>query len=367
MDLPTPFPGMMAAVTSDLVEVRSGPGMDYPSYGKSGLGDAAMVVGSTPDNSWMLILISMDDSPAGIGWVPTGQVYLENPMEMTIIQPPPPAVRLEIPPPAASNPQVTIAFDTGVLLGPGASYPAYGIAPGGVSAEASGRSPDLQWFQIKVSERHLPYGLGWVSASAVQATNVDSLPVILPPALEQPFTVAPPMPDTTSLITTENLWVRSGPGEEYPTFGYLWSATRADFLGMSPDFEWYAIRLYVQDTPEGIGWVRAASTTALVIKDVPVIEPPPLEGLVSLEEPLSGEIIGTTLDVAQVRLGPSREYDSLGVTATGEQAAVIGKNIDGAWLAVKIPVALSSNGTGWVKAGCVQVVGAAELPLLPAP
>jgi len=42
---------------------------------------------------------------------------------------------------------------------------------------------------------------------------------------------------------------------------------------MSPDYDWYAIRMYVQDAPDSIGWIPAESTTALVYQDVPILEP----------------------------------------------------------------------------------------------
>jgi uncharacterized protein YraI len=273
IDLPTPIPEMMTVVTSDVVDVRSGPGVTFTSYGQLPPGATAQVAGVTPDKNWYLIYISMDASPSGIGWVPTGQIWIENIMEATVIQPPPLALTLEIPLPAADIPRVVVQTDTAVRSGPGANYPVFGQARSGARAEAIGISPDGQWYVIKIPANHAPGGQGWINASAVLLENVESLPAALPPPLEEPLMVPPPIPDTSSLITTQNLRVLSGPGEDYPSFGLLWSGTRAEFIGMSPDFNWYAIRMYVQDAPDGIGWVPAEATTAMVYGNVPIIEP----------------------------------------------------------------------------------------------
>ena len=271
--VPTPMPELMRVVASGAANVYSGPGETFTSYGQIAPGTAAQVAGASPDMNWYLIYVSMDASPAGIGWVSAGQVWVENMMETTIIQPPPLALRLEIPRPAANLPQVIFQIDTAVRSGPGVNYPILGQAVSDARAEAAGLSADGGWYVIKIPDSYAPGGLGWVDSGAVSPENAGELPVALAPPVEEPLSAPPPMPDASSLITTVNQRVRSGPGEDFLSYGLLWSATRAEFIGMSPDYNWYAIRMYVQDAPDGMGWLPAEATTAMVFGDVPIIEP----------------------------------------------------------------------------------------------
>lgn len=69
-----------------------------------------------------------------------------------------------------------------------------------------------------------------------------------------------------------------------------------------------------------------------------------------------------------VRRGPGTQYDVIGVLQPPDEARVTGRNADASWLAIDY-----QNGTGWVSAGVVEVVGdplrapLAEAPARPQP
>jgi uncharacterized protein YraI len=66
-----------------------------------------------------------------------------------------------------------------------------------------------------------------------------------------------------------------------------------------------------------------------------------------------------------VRSGPSTEHTIFGVLQSGRQAQVVGKNEEGTWWALNLPV--SPTGSGWVSGDFVTVSNADNVPVLPAP
>ena len=66
-----------------------------------------------------------------------------------------------------------------------------------------------------------------------------------------------------------------------------------------------------------------------------------------------------------VRSGPGENYTIYGVLQYGTQAQVVGKNTDGSWWALNMP--LSPTGAGWVSGAYVTVSNANNVAVLPAP
>ena len=85
-----------------------------------------------------------------------------------------------VPTPAPQVPSVTADANVNIRSGPGTEFDVIGSLKQGQSAEALGRSPDQQWWVIKVAAAN--NGQGWVAANFVTTTNTGNLPVIQPPS-----------------------------------------------------------------------------------------------------------------------------------------------------------------------------------------
>ena len=87
--------------------------------------------------------------------------------------------------------------------------------------------------------------------------------------------VIPPQPPTDAPFVVANAYVnvRSGPGTEYPAYGVAPAGSSAEAIGVSPDGEWWMIKLPTSVSPDGTGWVSADYVTAYNTDQLPVPEP----------------------------------------------------------------------------------------------
>ncbi|HBY06528.1 MAG TPA: hypothetical protein DEH22_01560 [Chloroflexi bacterium] len=85
-DLPTDGP---LATANDTINVRSGPGVDYPSYGLAKKGDKALILGVSADGTWWVIELPTYVAPDGRGWVSADYVTVTNAEGVPVIEPPP--------------------------------------------------------------------------------------------------------------------------------------------------------------------------------------------------------------------------------------------------------------------------------------
>ena len=73
---PDPPPGGNLVVTTEPLNVRSGPHNSYPSYGTVPRGTTLLAVGLSQDGRWVAVQIPTSIAPDGIGWV--SGAYLEG-------------------------------------------------------------------------------------------------------------------------------------------------------------------------------------------------------------------------------------------------------------------------------------------------
>jgi hypothetical protein len=115
---------------------------------------------------------------------------------------------------------------------------------------------------------------------------------------------------------------------------------------------------------DGMGWIPASSSSAVINQTVPEIQPPPQPNPVLNTPPPLGQANLLFLDTVNIREGPGHQYKSLGVASYGTSALAVGKSTDGLWFAISVPASVSDLGIGWVKGEYVQVVNPSELPVL---
>ena len=95
----------------------------------------------------------------------------------------------------------------------------------------------------------------------------DSLP-------EGPEVIPPQPPEGTPyVVANAYINVRSGPGTEYPAYGVAPAGSSAEAIGVSPDGEWWMIKLPTSVSSDGTGWVSADYVTAYNTDQLPVPEP----------------------------------------------------------------------------------------------
>ncbi|MBK5109391.1 MAG: SH3 domain-containing protein [Anaerolineales bacterium] len=180
--MPGPGEGVPTAVAIEPINVRSGPGSQYSSYGVVSIGTSGEVIGISEDGEWWVVRVSIEYAPDGRGWVKGEFVDVTNAENVPVI-PTPPLGDLEFPPPDAGSPTATVLQSVNVRSGPSTDYPSFGIAPTGAVTQVVGISEDGLWWVVKIAVELSPEGQGWVSADFVEVTGGADAPVIPnPPA-----------------------------------------------------------------------------------------------------------------------------------------------------------------------------------------
>ncbi|MCK4727057.1 MAG: SH3 domain-containing protein [Anaerolineales bacterium] len=177
VSVPTPAPDLPSVTANDVINVRSGPGTNYPVYGVAPAGAQAEVIGVSPDGGWWNISVQADMIPAGNAWVSADYVTAQNTENVPIVPAPPVPPEVVPPPPTEGAPTVTSTDAINVRMGPSNQCTSYGVAPIGASAVAIGISADGIWYQVQIPTEIAPDGLGWVNANYVITSNTENLPV----------------------------------------------------------------------------------------------------------------------------------------------------------------------------------------------
>jgi heat shock protein HslJ len=82
---------------------------------------------------------------------------------------------------------------------------------------------------------------------------------------------------TGTVTAPDGLFVRSGPGTEYPTIGAVPFEATGEITGRSEDGQWWVIDVPpTAEVPNGQGWVFAEFVEVTNVENVPVVEAPPL-------------------------------------------------------------------------------------------
>lgn len=88
--VPTPAPNTATATTLEPLNVRSGPGNVYPSYGKVPSGTTFEVIGKSEDGRFWVVSIPTSVAPDGQGWISAAYCETENTDNVPVVAPPPP-------------------------------------------------------------------------------------------------------------------------------------------------------------------------------------------------------------------------------------------------------------------------------------
>jgi heat shock protein HslJ/uncharacterized protein YraI len=103
VDLPAPEPKTPTGTVTgaNVLNIRSGPGTNFPVIGAARQGDTGTIVGRSQDGRWWVV--DAPSLPGGVGWVSADFVYATDAENVPVIAspPPPPPTPTRVPPPTA--------------------------------------------------------------------------------------------------------------------------------------------------------------------------------------------------------------------------------------------------------------------------
>ena len=270
--VPTPAPGLPSATALEAINLRSGPGTLYPSYGVAPKGATAELIGVSSTGQWWVVKLTPDIAPTGQGWVYGQYIQASNADNVPVVPAPPEPPPVELPPPPSGAPTATALDVVNIRSGPGTQYPAYGVAQKGAKGEVIGVSEDGQWWVVKLPATLVGSGQGWVSADWVETSNTTGVPVIPPPDQQPPVDVPKPPEGAATATALDYVNVRSGPGTQYASYGIAQPGASAEIIGQSADGKWWVVKLPSVDADQG--WVSADYVQATNAGGVPIIPAP---------------------------------------------------------------------------------------------
>jgi len=122
---PAPPAGAPVATAVEPVNVRSGPGTNFPVLVVAPAGTSGEVSGRSADGGWWQVVISTQYSPSGFGWVSASWVTTQNTANVPVVESPPapPVVAPTPPPSGATGCSVTAQTPAdGTVFSPGTGF-----------------------------------------------------------------------------------------------------------------------------------------------------------------------------------------------------------------------------------------------------
>ena len=172
---PLPEPDQPTAyVTTAVLNLRAGPGINYNIVGQRASGAALAITGRLEgDAGWWQV-----DDNGSAAWVSAGLVRAAGPLDgVAAVTPPAPATVAAAAPAAAasSTPDGPTALVTAAAVnlraGPGTEHALVGMVLNGARLPVRGRSSDGAWWQVDAAS-----GPAWVFAELVQVNDAAALP-----------------------------------------------------------------------------------------------------------------------------------------------------------------------------------------------
>lgn len=270
--MPTAVAGGPTAVANVNTFVYSGPGTNYVVYAGLVGGRSAQVTGRSEDGLWWAISVPV--APGGSGWVVGSAVTVSGAANVPTLPTPPVPPSTTIPAPGPGDPQATALVNTFVRSGPAEDWPAFGVAPAGVSGRVIGRSEDSAWWAVRLDPSNVGVGYGWVLASTVNAINTQDVPVVAAGTKPVLATPVPPPAGVPTATATDFINVRAGPGTCHAVLAVAPPGSSAEITGLSQGGEWFQVRVPAQVASSGLAWVSAGFVVTRNMAPVPVIPGP---------------------------------------------------------------------------------------------
>jgi uncharacterized protein YraI len=252
-----------------------------------------------------------------------------------------------------------------IRSGPGIGYAVYGFLLPGDQAKVIGKSADDRWWVIELPSA--PLGQAWVSGEFAETTKVKSVPVVEPPPVPPVVAFSEPPAAEPNLTILDTVYVRGGPGSQYPAFGVAPERKIARIVGRTEDNSWWVIYLGDGTVGNNLGWVPDAYARPKNTVNILVSAKPPVPEPVVFDQPTEGAPFVLALTTQKLRGGPGMEFPLLGVVGRESLLELTGISADGKWYQVLAPDYVAEDGLGWISANLVQPAGADVLPVIDPP
>jgi uncharacterized protein YgiM (DUF1202 family) len=231
-----------------VLNLRSGPGFNYPLTGTVYQGLQVNAVGRNANSTWLKVRLSDGQE----GWIGTQYVQLTIPIGNL------PVMDGSVPTSSATPlPVVNAAtVSTGaanVRSGPGIGYGIVTVANQGQVVTLLARNNLNSWVKVRLANSTE----GWINTSLLTTSvNISSLPI----QFEQTLSAS-------GLVNTAALNVRTGPGTSYGVTAVVYKDQGVALLGRNADSSWVKVRL----NNGTVGWINAAFVqTATTINSLPI-------------------------------------------------------------------------------------------------
>ncbi len=109
---PAPVPGAPLITTTDYVNLRSGPGTNYPVIGNAAPGASTTPTGISADGAWFQFAVPTSFFPAGYLWVSADFVVAINTSNLPVVDAPPPPTPVTTPPSGTTSGDCTLVSQT---------------------------------------------------------------------------------------------------------------------------------------------------------------------------------------------------------------------------------------------------------------
>ncbi|HLO13826.1 MAG TPA: SH3 domain-containing protein [Anaerolineales bacterium] len=281
--------GNQYRVNAGSLYVREGPGTNFKSVGYLLRNEIVEALETNADGSWLRVRRISDGLT---GWA--SSTYL-----VRIMNPPPP------PPTPTGDLYRFTATSLYVREAPDKTSKTVGYLKRNDIVEALEFSADHSWMRI----RRLTDGLiGWASTTYLEKISPTPPPPPPPPAGDK------------YRVTASRLYIREGPGTNFPSPGYLEFNEVVISLAVNEDGTWRQIR-----RSDGlIGWASARYL-------IPVPPPPPPDP----NEPPPDTVTGNWYRLTgrlNVREGPGTNFNVVGYLSKDEAVEALNANPDQGWI-----------------------------------
>lgn len=232
-----------------VLNLRSGPGTNYPVTGSVYQGLQVNAIGRNAASTWLKVRLSDGQE----GWIAAQYVQLIVPIgNLPIMDGSTPASNPATPVPVANSATVSTGA-ANVRSGPGIGYGIVTVANQGQVVSMLARNSISSWVKIQIGSGTQ----GWINAELLTpSVAISSLPV------ENVQTLS-----ASGLVDTAALNVRTGPGITYGVTAVVYQDQGVALLGRNADTSWLKVRL----NDGTVGWVNVAYIdTAITLNSLPI-------------------------------------------------------------------------------------------------
>ena len=212
-----------------IMNVRSGPGLDYEIVTTVVKGTRAEIIGIGPLDEWFLVRLDKLEEPA---WLYRGLTTVVGSLagvrRIDSWQDGQPNVVTDAERPIA----VTYPSLLNIRVGPGLTYPVLKTVKQGTRASIIGLSPDANWYLVEIDGMSQ---LGWIREDlTVLVGNLNNVKRITAAELAM-------LP--VAIVDTPTLNVRTGPGLGYVLVTTIPEGTWVQIIGVNALADWFQVKM----------------------------------------------------------------------------------------------------------------------------